>query len=190
MPYFLPNAGPSPATNACHPACSTRRSIRPGDYASRPTQAPAIGANPGKNRVVVGDIKPTLFRRHVTCDQRHRNLNIQQSAAPEAMHVIVPFDATVVAARLVGEGELLDQAMFRQQMQRAVHGPVGYARIATSYAFEDLSGGQMLLRESHFLQHQRPLGRILELPSGRHSDASQMRISLTNTLAMLPRDTH
>jgi len=49
--------------------------------------------------------------------QRDRHLDIEQRAADGAVHVVVPVGAAVVAARLVGEGQLLDQAMLDQQVQ-------------------------------------------------------------------------
>jgi hypothetical protein len=89
------------------------------------------------------DIESALLRGHVHSHQRHWNVNIEQHAARLAMHVIVPFHTSVIAAGLVGEGQFLDQPMFREQVERAVDGAVPDVRITTADTFEDLPGGEM-----------------------------------------------
>ena len=62
--------------------------------------------------MVTGNVEPTLLRSNVPGNQRHRDIDIDQHAALQAMHVIVPLHAGVVAAGLIGERQFLNQAVF------------------------------------------------------------------------------
>ena len=105
-------------------------------------------------------VEPALLRGDVPRDQRDRHVDVEQHPAAQAVHVVVPLDAAVVAARLVGEGQLLDQPVLGQQVQRAVDGAVGDLRIAPAHALEDLAGGQVRLRRLDLVEDHRPLRRL------------------------------
>ena len=64
--------------------------------------------------MVTADVESTLLRRDVQRHQGDRNVDVEQHAALQAVHVIVPFDTPVVPACLVREGQLLDQPVLRE----------------------------------------------------------------------------
>jgi hypothetical protein len=113
-----------------------------------------------EDRVMTRDVEPALLRRHVAGDQGDRDIDIEEHAAELAVDVIVPVDTRVVAARLVREGELLNQPMFREEMERPVDRPVADAGIGAPDALEDLAGCQVSLGTTNLFQHCRALGRI------------------------------
>ena len=86
----------------------------------------------------------------------------EQHAAFLAVHEVMPLHPTIVAARLVGEGQFLDQPMLGQQVERAVDRTVSDVRILAPDAFEDLTGGEMRRRLTDDLQHRGALGCVLE----------------------------
>ena len=59
------------------------------------------------------------------------------------MHVVVALHSLVEPACLVGERQFLDQAMFGEQVQRAVNRAVGDRGIPPTHPLEDLAGGQV-----------------------------------------------
>ena len=66
---------------------------------------------------MAGDAEPTPLLGDEAGHQRDWHLDIEQRAADVAVHMVVSLCAAVVPARLVGEGQLLDQAMLNQQVQ-------------------------------------------------------------------------
>ena len=116
--------------------------------------------------MVAADVESALFRRHVKRHQGDRDIDIEEHSALQAMHVVVPFDTSVVPARLVSERQLLNQPVLREQVQRAVDRAVGDPWVAPSDALEDLARGQMALRPAHLIEHLRSLRCVSEsLPS-------------------------
>ena len=103
--------------------------------------------------MVATDVESALFRRDVQRHQGDRDVDVEEHSTLQAVHVVVPFDTPVVAACLVGEGQFLDQPMFRQQVQRAVDGAVGDARVAPPYALEDFARGQVTLGQAYLVEH-------------------------------------
>ena len=93
------------------------------------------------------------------------------------MHVIVPFDTAVIPACLVRERQLLDQPVLRKEMQSPVNCAIADAWIASTHALEDLAGGQMALRPTHYLEDLRPLCCVSESLAGhrvtRYDNESQ-----------------
>ena len=164
---YLPCAAPSPAPLNLNSTSSRDRasrhrlsahSLRDRSRLRWPgCRALAAGTDAGEDRVVTGDVESALLRGDVARDQGHRDVDVEQHAALQAVHVVVPLDAPVVAAGLVGERQLLDQAVLRQQVQRAIDRAVGDARIAPPHALEDLARGQVALRPAHLVEHFRPL---------------------------------
>ena len=122
--------------------------------------APALGANPGENGVVVRDREAALLFRHMPGDQRYRHIDIDQEAASRAIDMIVTIDTGIVTARLVCEAELLNLAVPRQQVQRPVDGAVSDARIALAHPFENLTGREVRFRLLHDRENHRPLVRF------------------------------
>ena len=59
--------------------------------------------------MVTVDVKSTLLRRNMERHQCNRNVDIEQHPALQAVHMVVPFDAPVVPARLIRESQLLNQ---------------------------------------------------------------------------------
>ena len=116
-PYMAPTGVPTRAADTS----STRRCSALGRLA-RSWQA---GQSPAKTVWWLVIVESALLLGDVPRDQRHRHIDIDQHAAAGAMDVIVALDAVVVAAGLVGEGQLLDQAVLGEQMQRAIDGAVG-----------------------------------------------------------------
>jgi hypothetical protein len=108
------------------------------------------------------DIESALFRRHVERHQRDRDVDVEEHAAFQAMHVIVPFDTPVVPTCLIRERQLLDQPMFGQQVQRPIDRAVRDAGVAPSYALKDLARGQVALRPAYLVEHFRPLRCVSE----------------------------
>ncbi len=128
--------------------------------------------------MVTIDVESTLFRRHVKRHQGDRNIDVEEYPTLQAVHVIVPFDAPVVAACLIRERQLLDQAVLRQQVERAVDRAVGDAGVAPPYALENLARGQVALRSAHLFEHLRPLGCVsVSLPGHR---TANVIMSLSN----------
>jgi hypothetical protein len=80
--------------------------------------------------VVAADIESALLCRDVKCHQGDRNVDVEKHSALQAVHVVMPFDTTVVPACLVGEGQFLDQAVRCQKVQRAIDRAVGNPRVA------------------------------------------------------------
>ncbi len=76
------------------------------------------------------------------------------------MDVIVPLGPAVVATGLIGEGELLDETMLGQEMERAIDGAVTDARIAPAHPLEDLARGQVAIGLLHGLQDHCALGGL------------------------------
>ena len=103
------------------------------------------------------DVESALLRGNMERHQCDRNVDVEEHSTLEAMHMVMPFDTPVVPACLIGEGQLLDQPVFRQQVQCAVDRAIGDARVAPSHALEDLARGQVALRLAHLIQHFCPL---------------------------------
>jgi hypothetical protein len=76
-------------------------------------------------------------------DQGHRDVNIQQHSAFQAVHVVMPLDTPVVSTRLVRERQLLNETVCRQQVQGSIDRAIGDPGIATAHALEDLASGQV-----------------------------------------------
>jgi hypothetical protein len=108
------------------------------------------------------DVETALFRRHMQCHQGNRDVDVEEHAALQAMHVIVPFDTPVVPACLIRERQLLDQPVLREQVQRPIDRSVGDAGVAPSHAFENLARSQVALRPTHLVEHFRPLRCVSE----------------------------
>lgn len=140
-------------------------------------------AHAGEDRMVAVNVKPTLFRGNVTGNKGHGHVNVQEHAALQAVDVIVPFDPAVVAAGLIGEGQLLDQPVFRQQMQRSINGAVANVRVAAAQPFENLARCQVPIGSSHLVKDRRTLGRVLEPLARCHATKvpQKLRMSLTNS---------
>jgi predicted HTH domain antitoxin len=140
----------------------------------------APGTHPGKYRVMTGDVKSALLRRHMPRDQRHRHVDVEQHSTAQAMHVVVPLHAAVVPARLIGKRQLLDQSVLGQQMQRPVYRPIRDPRIAPPHPLEDLTRRQVPLRTPDLLQHLRPLGCVAKPLPGHDTNPTFLRMSLTS----------
>src|SRR5688572_20140365 len=69
----------------------------------------AFGAGAHEYRVVVLDLVSCAISGDVLRQERDRDIDILDGAAHRAVHVVVPVGALVEAARLIREGELLDQ---------------------------------------------------------------------------------
>ncbi len=116
------------------------------------------------------DIETALLRRHVQRHQGDRDIDVEEHAALQAMHVIMPFDTSVVPAGLIRKRQLLNQPVLRQQMQGPVNRAVGDAGVAPSDALEDFARGQVALRPAHLFEHFRSLGCVSKSLPG-HSTA-------------------
>jgi hypothetical protein len=57
--------------------------------------------------------------------------------------VIMPVDSPVIAARLVGERQLLNETVRGQQVERSIHRAVANAGVTPAYTLENLARGQM-----------------------------------------------
>jgi hypothetical protein len=121
--------------------------------------------------VVTADVKSALFGRDVECHEGDRNVDVEEHSALQAVHVIVSFDAPIVPAGLIGERQLLDQPVFREQVQRAINRPVGDARITPPDALKDLACGEVALRPAHLVEHFHPL-RCVSKSLPRHRTAT------------------
>jgi hypothetical protein len=119
-------------------------------------------ADPGEDRMVAGDIEATLLRGDVTGDQRHGNIDIQKHTTLQAVDMIVTLYATVIAAGLVRERQLLNQAMLGQKVERAIDGAVANPRVAPPDAFKNLASGQVALGEANLFEHRGTLNCVLE----------------------------
>ncbi len=121
--------------------------------------------------MVTADVESALLRRDVERHQGDRNVDVEEHPALQAMHVVVPLDATVVPARLIRERQFLDQSVLGEQMQRAVDRAVSDARVTPPNALEDLARRQVALRPANLVEDFRPLRCIAEsLPC--HSTAN------------------
>lgn len=78
--------------------------------------------------------------------------------------MIVTVGSTVVPARLIGEGQFLDQPMLDEQMERPVDGAVGQLWIALAYTLEDFARRQVLIRVLDNVENHRAL-RCLPVPA-------------------------
>jgi hypothetical protein len=87
--------------------------------------------------------KAGLFLGYLTGKQCAWNINVNQPAADRAMHVVMTVSTTVEAACLVAEWELKYCPMLGEQVQRAVHRPVGNSRVLLAHTLENLSGCHM-----------------------------------------------
>ena len=94
--------------------------------------------------MVTADVESALLRRDVKRHQGDGNIDVEEYSAMQAMDVIMPFDSAVIPACLVGEGQLLDQPVLREQMQRAVDRTVGDTRVTPPHALEYLARGQVV----------------------------------------------
>ncbi len=118
--------------------------------------------------MVTADVESALFRRDVKRHQGDRDVDVEEHSALQAVHVIVPFDTTVVPACLIRERQFLDQSMLGEQVKRPVDGAIGNARVAPTHALENLARGEMALRPAHLIEHFRPLRCVSEsLPGHR-----------------------
>ena len=59
--------------------------------------------------------------------------------------MVVSLAPAVVAGSPIGEGELLDEPMLGQEMQRAIDRAVTDTRVAATHALEDLARGQVAI---------------------------------------------
>jgi len=100
-------------------------------------------ARPGEHRVMIGNRKSGLLLRNVRRKQRDRDIDIHQHTANCALNVVVTFYALVESARLIGEGQFLDQTMLGEKMKCSVDGAIGNRRISSPHALEDLARGKM-----------------------------------------------
>jgi hypothetical protein len=112
--------------------------------------------------VVTANVESALFRRHVKRHQGDWNVDVEEHAALQTMHVVVPLDPTVVPARLIRERQFLDQSVLGEQVQRAVDRAVGDARVTAPDALEDLARRQVALRPAHLFEDFRSLRCISE----------------------------
>jgi hypothetical protein len=71
--------------------------------------------------------------------------------------MVVSLAPAVVAAGLIGEGELLDEPMLGQEMQRAINGAIADTRIAATHALEDLARRQVAIGLLHGFEDHRAL---------------------------------
>ena len=94
--------------------------------------------------------------------QRDGHIDVEQHPTCLTMHVVMPFNPPVIPAGLVGESQLLDQAVLRKQVQRAVDRAVPDMRVVTADTLEDLSGCEMRLRPANHLQHCGTLSCVPE----------------------------
>ena len=152
-----------------HSLCASRSS-RPIAIANDPgRRALASRASTGEDRVVTADVESALLRRDVKRHQGDGNIDVEKHSALQAMNVVMPFDSAVVPACLIGEGQLLDQPVLREQMQRTVDRAVGDARIAPPHALEYLARGQVVFRPADLIEHFRPLRCISESLPRHHT---------------------
>jgi hypothetical protein len=107
--------------------------------------------------VVTADVESALFRCDVECHEGNGNVDVEKHSALQAVHMVMPLDAPVVPACLIGERQLLDQSVFREQVQRAIDRAISDARVTPPYALKDLARGQVALRPAHLVEHFRPL---------------------------------
>lgn len=95
---------------------------------------------------MVGNIKPALLGSDMAGNQCHRNFDIKQNPAFQAMDVIVPLDSTVIPARLIGKRQLLNEPMLGKEMKRAIDRPIGNSWITPPYPLKYLAGSKVLAR--------------------------------------------
>ena len=137
--------------------------LRPGPQALAPR------ATPGEDRVVAIDVESALLGRDVERHQGDRNVDVEEHSALQTVHVIVPFDTTVVPACLIRERQLLDQPMLGEQVKRPVDGAISNPRVAPTHALENLARCEMALRPAHLIEHFRPLRCVSESLPGHHT---------------------
>ena len=141
-----------------------------------PTHSEACRAATGEDRVVTADGKPALFLGDVAGNQRDRDIDIRQQPAVGAADVVMAVDALVEAAGLIGERQLLDPPVPRQQVQGAVNGAVGDAGLAPAHPLEDLAGRQVTIGYLDLVEDDRPLrGIAVRAWSHVHPFASTLR---------------
>jgi hypothetical protein len=112
-------------------------------------------------------VESALFGRDMARNERNRHVHVEQHAALQTMHMVVPVDATVIATRLISERQLLDETVLSQEMKCSVDRAIGDPRVMTPDPFEDLAGRQMSLRRTNFEQNFGPLRRVFE-PGSDH----------------------
>ena len=112
--------------------------------------------------MVTRDIKSALLGRDVASDESDRNVDVEQHPTLQAMHVIVSIDPAVIATSLIGERQLLNQAVFCEEMQRAVDRSVSDPRFTPPHTLEYFAGSEMTIGRPDFVQDFDPLRRVLE----------------------------
>ena len=104
---------------------------------------PAFRTGARKDGVMTGDREPALLFGDVPRDQRHWHIDIEQQTAAFARHMVVAIGPGIVATGLIGEGELLDQTMLGEEMQRSINRAIGDPGIALAHALEDFASRQV-----------------------------------------------
>jgi hypothetical protein len=90
-------------------------------------------------------------------DQRDRDIDIDQQPAPGALDMVVAVDPLIVATRLIGEGQLLNETALGQQVERAVDRAVGDLRIPAADALKDIACRQVTIGHLDRFQNGCPL---------------------------------
>jgi hypothetical protein len=130
--------------------------------------------------VVAADIEPALLGGDVSGDQGYRNVHVQQHSAFKAVDVIMPVDSPVIAARLVGKRQLLDETVRGQQVERSIHRAVANAGVTPAHTLENLARGQMRIGFANLFEDFRPLRCVSESISGHQPTLLNLIMSLTN----------
>lgn len=115
---------------------------------------------PHEDCLMARDREAALLFGDVPCDQRDWDIDIDQQPTPGALDVIVAVDAPVVATRLIGKGQLLNETTLGQQVERAIDRPVGDLGIPAADTLEDIARRQMAIGRLDRFKNGRPLRRI------------------------------
>jgi len=112
------------------------------------------------------DGKTTALFGDMGSHQGHGNINIEDDSAGGAMDMIMALGPAIVATGLIRKGEFLDQAMFDEEMERAVDRAVADLGITLTDALEDFGGGQVFIGGLHDVEDKRTLGGGAEALTG------------------------
>jgi hypothetical protein len=115
------------------------------------------------------DIESALFSRNVASDECHGNVDVEEHSALETVNVVVPLDSAVIAAGLIGERQLLNEAVLRQEVERSVDRPIGDSWVPSTHSLKNLAGSEMSFRDPNFIQNFGPLDRVFEAGSSPRS---------------------
>ncbi len=97
-------------------------------------------------------------------EQRFGNIDIDHLPAPRAVDMIVTLDPGVVPAGAVGEGQLLNQPVLSQNVERSIDRAVGDAWILATNTLENLTSGEMLMRIDDLVEDHLALRRLPKPP--------------------------